>query len=163
MRNERDAAQKYGKLATESIEATSPSKDRPADLYLLGRLYFRMGAIRVSGESNHRAAVPWFDKAVATLQDAAAQVSPSERGRLGETFVSMGVSYWETGKREKAVQVTQQGVEMMEKAVQEGTLAKTALDVPYNNLATMHRQLGQDDQAKRYAEKAGAKTGTVQR
>ncbi len=163
MRNERDAAEKYGKLATEFLKATSPSKDRPADLYLLGRLYFRMGAIRASRESNHRGAVEWFDKAVAALQDAASHVSSAERGRLGETFVSMGVSYWETGQRDKAVQISQQGVEMMEKAVQEGSLAKTALDVAYNNLATMHRQQGQDDKAKQYAEKVSSKPDTVQR
>jgi tetratricopeptide (TPR) repeat protein len=163
MRNERDAAEKYGKLATESLEATRPSKDRPADLYLLGRLYFRMGAIRANGESNHRAAVEWFDKAVTTLQDAAAQVTSSERGRLGETFVSMGVSYWETAQRDKAVQITQQGVEIMEKAVQDGTLAKTALDVAYNNLATMHRQLGQNDQANRYAEKVSRRGDAMKR
>jgi tetratricopeptide (TPR) repeat protein len=122
-----------------------------------------MGAIRASGEANHRAAVEWFDKALATLQDASSHVSSVERGRLGETFVSMGVSYWETGQRDKAVQVTQQGVEMMEKAVRDGSLAKTAVDVAYNNLATMHRQLGQDDKARQYAEKVGSKSDTVQR
>jgi len=163
MRDDRDAAQKYGKLATEALEATKPSKDRPGDLYLLGRLYFRLGAIRASEKANHRGAVEWFDKALAPLQDAAANVSSSERGRLGETFVSMGVSYWEVGQRDKAVRITQQGVEMMEKAFQQGSLAKTALDVAYNNLATMHRQLGQDDQARRYTEKASAKSGTMQR
>jgi tetratricopeptide (TPR) repeat protein len=163
MRKEGDAAEKYGKQATGFLEATRPSKDRPADLYLLGRLYFRMGAIRASAGANHRAAVEWFDKAVPTLQDAASQVSSSERGRLGETFVSMGVSYWESGQRDKAVQITQQGVEMMEKAVQEGSLAKTALDVAYNNLATMHRQLGQNDQAKRYAEKVSSKNDAIKR
>jgi tetratricopeptide (TPR) repeat protein len=163
MRNERTAAEKFGKLATEFLEAARPSKGRPADLYLLGRLYFRMGALRASGESNHRAAVEWFEKAVATLQDAAPQVSSSERGRLGETFVSMGVSYWETSQRDKAVQITRQGVDLMEKAVQDGSLAKTALDVAYNNLATMHRQLGQNDQAKVYAEKVSKKNDTLQR
>ena len=29
---------------------------------------------------------------------------PFELGRLGETFVSMGVSYWEVGQRDKAVE-----------------------------------------------------------
>lgn len=163
MRNDRDAADKFGKRATEFFEATRPGKDRPADLYLLGRLYFRIGAVRASGESNHQAAVEWFDKAAATLQEAAPHVAPPERGRLGETFVSMGVSYWEANQREKAVEITRQGLEIMEKAVQDGTLAKSTLDVAYSNLATMHRQLGQTDLAKRYAEKVSGKIGTAQR
>jgi len=161
MRNERDAVEKYGKQAIECLEATKPSKDRPADVYLLGRLYFRMGAIRTSGEPDHRAAVEWFDKAVATLQQAIPLASPAEQGRLGETFVTMGVSYWETGQREKALQLTQQGVEMMEKAVLDGSLPRTVLEIPYKNMATMHRQLGQEDKAQRYAEKASFKAETT--
>jgi len=161
MRKDRDAVEKYGKQAIECLEAIKPSKDRPTDVYRLGRLYFRMGAVRASGEPDHRAAVEWFDKAVATLQPALSQASPAEQGRLGETFVTMGVSYWETGQREKALQLTQQGVEMMERAVIDGSLPKTVLEVPYKNLATMHRQLGQEDKAQRYAEKASFKSETI--
>jgi tetratricopeptide (TPR) repeat protein len=120
-----------------------------------------MGAVRASGEPDHRAAVAWFDKAVATLQQVVSQAAPAEQGRLGETFVTMGVSYWETGQRERALQVTQQGVEMMEKAVIDGSLPKTILEVPYKNLATMHRQLGQEDKARRYAEKANFRADTI--
>jgi len=161
MRGDRAAIEKYGKQAIECLEAIKPSKDRPADVYLLGRLYFRMGAVRSGGDEGHRAAIEWFDKAVATLQPVLSTALASERGRLGETLVTMGVSYWETGQREKAVQISQQGVDMMEKAVLDGSLPKTALEVPYKNLATMHRQMGQDDKAQRYAEKASFKTETI--
>jgi tetratricopeptide (TPR) repeat protein len=163
LRNDRDSALARGQKAIESLEALGPPKDRPADAYLLGRLYFRMGAIRAGAEKNHRAALEWFDKAVAVLQQAAPQVAPAERGRLGETLVSMGVSYWEADQREKAVQVSHQGVEWMEKAVQDGSLPQTALDVPYNNLATMHRQLGQNDEARRFSEKIRPKPETIRR
>ncbi len=163
MRNDREAADKFGKRAAEFFEATRPGKDRPADLYLLGRLYFRLGAVRASGESNHQAALEWFDKAASTLQQAAPYVASTERGRLGETFVSMGVSYWEANQRDKAVEITRQGVEIMEKAVQDGSLAKSSLDIAYSNLATMHRQLGQNDLARRYAEKVSSKSDATQR
>ena len=78
------------------------------------------------------------------LQQAADRLPALEAGRLGETFVSMGISYWETGQKPNAVKLTEQGVGLMEKAAAGGGLAASALDVPYNNLATMHRQLGQD-------------------
>ena len=48
-------------------------------------------------------------------------------GRHGEAFVSMGVSYWETGQREKAVALTQKGIKWMEQAVKQGTLDRSAL------------------------------------
>jgi tetratricopeptide (TPR) repeat protein len=163
MRNDRAAALKRGQRAIECLESLGPPKDRPADAYLLGRLYFRMGAIRAGAEKNHRASMEWFDKAVAVLQQAAPQVAPSERGRLGETLVSMGVSYWETDQREKAIKISHQGIEWMEKAVQDGSLPKTALDVPYSNLASMHRQLGQNDEARRFTEKIRAKPDTMRR
>ena len=34
----------------------------------------------------------------------------------------MGVSYWETGQRQKAVELTQKGIKWMEQAVKQGTL-----------------------------------------
>ena len=84
-------------------------------------------------------------------------------GRHGETFVSMGVSYWETGQQQKAVELTEFGVELMERAVQQGTLDEIALAVPYNNLASMHRQLGADDTADEYQQMASkAKSTKVQ-
>ena len=42
----------------------------------------------------------------------------------------------------------------MEQAAKQGTLDKSALAVPYGNLAAMHRKLGADDLAKQYQELA---------
>ncbi len=164
MRGERDQATKYGQRAVELLEAGRTSKDSAMESYLIGRLYFRLGSIQAIGQQNHREAVTWFDKAVPVLQQVADGLPPLELGRLGETFVSMGVSYWETGQKPTAVKLTEQGVGLMEKAVTGGGLAGTALDVPYTNLATMHRQLGQDTIAQQYLQKAAAqKTGTLRR
>ncbi len=66
----------------------------------------------------------------------------------------MGVSYWEVGQRQKAVELTQKGIKWMEQAVKQGTLDNSALAIPYNNLAAMHRQLGSTDQADRFQEMA---------
>jgi tetratricopeptide (TPR) repeat protein len=156
MRGKHDDALKQGEKAIAYLESSRAGKDT-ADVYLLGRLYFRLGSIQAVGQQNHRAAVAWFDKAAPVLKQAIPQVAPFEMGRLGETFVSMGVSYWETNQRDTAVKLTQQGVELMERAVSQGQLVKTALDVPYANLATMHRQLGQDSEAEKYLQKASAR------
>jgi tetratricopeptide (TPR) repeat protein len=149
MRGEHDVAIRYGEMAIENLEKGQP-RERPTAAYLLGRLYFRIGAVYALRDQNHRAATTWFDKAAPLLQRPLPKEAAGDLGRHGETFVSMGVSYWETGQRERAMELTQRGVELMDDAVKQGILADTTLSVGYGNLATMHRAMGKTDTAQRY-------------
>jgi hypothetical protein len=45
-------------------------------------------------------------------------------------------------------------VNLIELAVEDGILAKTALAVPYSNLATMYEQMGENTNAAKYTELA---------
>ena len=87
-------------------------------------------------------------------RSAPEELAAADLGRYGETFVSMGVSYWEAGQRQKAVALSEKGIKWMERAVRQGTLDQSALSVPYNNLAVMHRKLGETDKADRFQEMA---------
>ena len=69
-------------------------------------------------------------------------------------LVSMGVSYWQTQNKTKALDVTQTGVGLVEAAVQNGVLAKSALAVPYSNLSAMYQQMGEAANATKYAKLA---------
>ena len=149
MRNDHSSALKYGELAVQYLSAADPQRS-PATEYLLGRLYFRLGAVYSLRQKDHRSAVAWFDKAVPLLEKPLPPEAAADIGRHGETFVSMGVSYWEVGKREKALALTRRGVELMEQAVRQGTTDTTALAVPYGNLSAMHRQLGAVAEADKY-------------
>jgi tetratricopeptide (TPR) repeat protein len=149
MRGEHDVAIRYGEMAIEYLEKGQP-RERPAAAYLLGRLYFRIGAVYALRDQNHRTATTWFDKAAPLLQRPLPQEASGDLGRHGETFVSMGVSYWETGQRERAVELTQRGVELIDQAVKQGLLTSAPLSVGYGNLAAMHRALGKPDTADRY-------------
>jgi hypothetical protein len=66
----------------------------------------------------------------------------------------MAVSYWEQGDRGEALRLTEQGLEWMERASSDGKLEKSALAVPYSNLARMHQLQGDEQKAKQYAELA---------
>jgi tetratricopeptide (TPR) repeat protein len=163
MRGEHDLALKYGQKAIAYLEqGTSPKQDN-ADAYLLGRLYFRVGAIYAVGQQNHRAAVAWYDKATPIFDRLADNLNTGEFGRLGETYVSMGVSYWQIGQREKALEVTQHGTSLIEKVVDGGALEASALEIPYTNLATMRRQMGQAQEADRLLQKASTAKNTILR
>jgi tetratricopeptide (TPR) repeat protein len=153
-RRDHETALKYGELAIQHLEGLDEEHRSPATAYLLGRLYFRVGAIHSVAKQDHRTAVTWFDKAVPLLSQPLLPQAHSELGRHGESFVSMGVSYWEIGQRERAIELTTRGVTLMEQAVEEGLLGKTALTVPYGNLAAMHRQLGSAEKAERYQQMA---------
>lgn len=165
LREQHQVALKYGQQAVAYLENAMKSRpENTADRYLVGRLYFRLGAIHAVGSQDHPNARQWFEKAIPVLEASAPHVSPFELGRLGETFVSMGVSYWETGQHQRAVALTEQGVGLMERAARDGQLQQSALEIPYGNLASMHRQLGQEDEAGKYLQKASRTSGgTVQR
>lgn len=162
MRNEHDLALKFGQLAIDYLERSSTHREQ-AEEYLLARLYFRMGAIHAVGKQDHKVAVEWFEKAAPAFGRVVNQIGPSESARLGETYVSMGVSYWETGERRKAVQLTEEGIGLIEQMVQKGAMDSASLEIPYSNLATMHRMLGQNRQAEALLQKAGKLKGTTLR
>ena len=155
MRGDHEAALLYGKRAVGYLEpAAASEKANLSETYLLGRLYFRLGAIHAVGQNDHSGAILWFEKAVPVFEQTAGELARTELGRLGETFVSMGVSFWESDRRDRAVRLTQRGVELMEQAVKAGNLEGSALEVPYGNLATMARQLGKNEQADKYLQEA---------
>jgi hypothetical protein len=76
-------------------------------------------------------------------------------------LASMGVSYWKTGNREKAVELTQKGIQWMEQGVKQGTFERASLALPYGNLAAMHRVLGDKDLAERFEKMASRAEATL--
>ncbi len=164
MRGQHQEALRVGEKAVAFLEQGAALKqDSPKDLYLLGRLYFRLGAIHAIGKQNHQSAVAWFEKALPLLDATAERLAPSEMGRLGETLVLWCVSFWETNQSERALNLTQRGVQLMESAADSGLIDRAALEVPYSNLATMHRQLGHTADAEKFLQQAARAKGTVQR
>ena len=85
------------------------------------------------------------------------QLPPREARQLGlagERFVSMGLTFWQAGQKDRAMELTKQGVAMMDEAVHKGWLERQALAVPYNNLAEMYRAQGNHDEAHTLAAMA---------
>lgn len=163
LRRDHDAALKYGERAIDYLEGSERRTKVASADYLIGRLYFRMGSIQAMRNSNHRVAISWYDKARPLLRKPVPGQFFGELGRHGQTFVSMSVSYWETGQRETAVDLTQFGIALMEEAVKQGSLDGSALSVPYGNLATMHRELGAEGEAEHYQALAEKHLSTTMR
>lgn len=150
-RGQHRAALQYGKLAAAFLERSSTGRQLvPGDAYQLGRLYFLVGSIHAVDRGEHDEAVRWFDKALPLVRQPHGPSALAEKGRQGETCVSMAVSYWSLGDHEQALRLTSEGAKWMEEAVRDGTLAEKALAVAYSNLATMHRHLGDEDDARHF-------------
>ncbi len=154
-RRETEAALRYGQHAIDnlSIGASQRQAVHSSEL-LVGQLYFQMGAVYAVHKLDHAKAVQWYDKSVPLLTGkwpASELVAPR---REGEMLVSMGVSYWQTGDKTRALELTKTGVGLVETAVQGGVLEKTTLAVPYGNLASMYDQMGESANAAKYNELA---------
>lgn len=128
--------------------------------YLLGRLHFRTGAVHAVLKSSHSQAVSCYEKALPLLTDPPATAA-GEIGRQGESLVSMAVSFWEVGQRNKALELTSQGLAQMQNAVGQGLMGETSLSVPYSNLAQMHRRMGDMQSASRFAQLASRSQGAL--
>jgi tetratricopeptide (TPR) repeat protein len=155
VRNETSTALRYGQSAIENLADGAETRQAVHDSELLvGQLYFQIGAIYAVLKQDHKSAAQWYDKAVPLLT-APQPVSDLLTPQLeGEELVSMGVSYWQVGEKDRALDLTLNGATMTQQAVDRGVLPKSSLAVPYGNLATMYKQLGQVGDAAKYAELA---------
>ncbi|MBU6309020.1 MAG: tetratricopeptide repeat protein [Planctomycetes bacterium] len=129
----------------------------------LGELNFRIGIMHSLQRGDHPTAVTWFDRTIPLWDDNDRFDREGELGRLGESYVSMAISYWQVGRREDAVTLSRRGVDLMVAAVDKSQLEERALAVAYGNLATMYAEQGDDQQSKNYAEMASRAeaTGTI--
>jgi len=125
-----------------------------ADRRKVGDLLFRIGILHSLQHGAHATAVTWFDKVVPLWEGNSTFQEQGELGRLGESFVSMAISYWQVERRDDALSLSRKGVDLMVEAVDQDQLAERSLAVPYGNLSTMYAEQGNDEQSKTYAEMA---------
>jgi tetratricopeptide (TPR) repeat protein len=125
----------------------------PSERRDMGELMFRIGILYSLQKGDHATAVTWFDRVVPMWEDDAG-LADSEPGRMGESYVSMAISYWQVDRREDAVALSRRGVDLMVAAVDAQTLDERSLAVAYGNLATMYAEQGDERQARTYSEMA---------
>jgi tetratricopeptide (TPR) repeat protein len=142
-RGEADLAIKYGETADATLTPLAEKRSRLPDTnYALGRLYFQIGAVHAVHNRDHESACQWYDRASTLLLKPVPLTPLANPGQHGDALVSMGVSYWEVGQRDKAYELTKAGVELVQQGISEGLLASTAIDVPQGNLNAMAKALG---------------------
>jgi tetratricopeptide (TPR) repeat protein len=146
---ERLAAEGLGMLSDSLTQPDLPQRLKEVG----GRLYYSTGAILAVVRSDHREAIRWYDKAIVCFPDAD-EVSLGDLGEHGDRLVSIGLSYWSTGRRQEGMRLTKKGTQLIQRAVKNGTVPERALAVPYGNLSVMHKQLGNHEESKSFASMA---------
>lgn len=143
----------YAEHALALINSQHAGRDSLQVQCLKGQLHFLIGSYYAVQHESHQPAVQWYAQALEHL-DQRQFTSPSlDVVPYGEMLVSMGVSYWENGQVDEALELTEAGVESLEAQVKRGQLDRKALIVPYNNLSAMHAHQGHAERAKEYSER----------
>jgi tetratricopeptide (TPR) repeat protein len=160
LRRETESALRYGdKAVTYLSQGAKTRQSVHSSEQLIGQLYFQMGAVQAVHQLDHAKAAKWFDKAEPVLMSPPPKSELYTPRREGEMLVSMGVTYWQLGEKDRAMTLTHSGLELVEVAVEAGILARSTLGVPYGNLATMYEKLGESANAAKYSELAESVTG----
>ncbi|PHS07018.1 MAG: hypothetical protein COA78_13790 [Blastopirellula sp.] len=152
-RDENDSALRIARDASVLLEAQAEDREMTvADILLAGNLHQRIGSIYAVAKNDHLEAVRWYEKSLPWLTHKKVELINS--GQRGELLVSFGVSYWESGNKDKAVELTEQGAAIMKKASEESNFPTKNLLVPYANLATMHKHLGNGAESTKFTQLA---------
>ena len=124
--------------------------------YERGVTAFQRGSIAAVFQKDHALAVRQYRAALARFDATLPPAAEDELGLHGERFVSMGVSFWEVGERERAIELTRRGARLMERAVAHRLLSPQALRVAFDNLAAMERAMGRPEEAERFERRAAS-------
>ena len=103
---------------------------------------------------DHAQAVRWYQRALTYVAQPGMEHAWTTQGWHGDRLVSMGLSFWKTGDRERGLELTEQGIRWVEKGVEEDGFPRRYLAIPYGNIAVMYRALGRDEQARAMAQRA---------
>lgn len=154
-RGKADESLKYAQAAIDHLDGGARLRQVTVeDSHVIGRVLYQTGAVHAVLLGNHRQAVQWYDRAVPRLSRGLRSSLLADMRGHGDTLVSMGVSFWETGERKRALELTTAGSKVLQHAIDRGMASKDALAVAYGNLSVMHEKLGDTRTAQRYAEQA---------
>ena len=154
VRKNHDGALQHASAALSAAKSIAGRSAISADdSLLLGEIYAMLGSIYGVTREDHATAITWYNRALVQFQGAAAS-RIADKAEHGDRLVAMGVSYWSQGDQQQGLRVTQQGVTFLRHAVDAGLVDSKVLTVPYGNLATMHRHLGNSAEAKLFSDLA---------
>lgn len=156
-RDASDQAIMHGTAAYRHLhDAASPRAEGLEGHAIAGGNSFLVGSLEAISHKDHEQAVHWYERALPHLAQPGMERHWTSRGWHGERFVSMGLSFWKVGARDRGLELTEQGLAWVEKAVKDDGFPRRHLAVPYANIGLMYQALGQEEQAREIAVRAAS-------
>lgn len=121
-----------------------------ANLRKLVDVLFARGVVDSVGSGDHEAASLWFRRMLSALEDPRVKPYPREAIIRGDQLVSIGVSFWQIGAKEAAIDVTERGLQYIDSAIDVGWGNPTDRVVAVDNLKAMHAASGHKEKAEFY-------------
>ena len=125
----------------------------PRSEILVGDACFLIGSLHAVYKNDHSEAVKWYAESLQGYEQPVVAKQIVNLGLHGERLVSMGLSFWQSGDHQRGLQLTRDGTEMIEKAVEKQDYQSQVLAVPYGNLVAMYRHLEDEELAQQFAER----------
>lgn len=119
-----------------------------ANLRKLVDVLFARGVVDSVGTGNHEAASIWFRRMLSALEDPRVAPYPREAIIRGDQLVSIGVSFWQIGAKETAIDVTERGLNYIDSAIKVGWGNPDDRVVAVENLRAMHEASGHKEKAE---------------
>jgi len=121
---------------------------------LLGEAYFHLGAIYGVAREDHEKALTWYDHAEPLLTAPIPAWCASHRVIVGDQLVSIGISNWELGQKQRGIELSEKGLANLQAAATDGDAPKSSLTTALTNLSYMHSAVGNRDKAREFTELA---------
>jgi hypothetical protein len=154
LRGEMPRAEQIAKYAAETVGPVAQQQPPHRDAELpLAHALFSIGAIFGVGQNDHERALTWYHQAEPLLVAPIPEWCFHRRVTGADQLVSIGLSHWSAGEKQRAIELTQAGLEQLQAAAANGR-TPTSLAVALNNLAFMHGEVGNRDKAREYTELA---------
>lgn len=160
-----DSAIEYAKVASPLFTKTQERRElTPRETFMVGQLHFLAGSCLAIEAERHDAAVQWYKRGALVLLQPFPPAVVGDRADLGDQLVSMGVSFWKTGDKERAIAITTRGVQILQSAAsqpetqansQANSQADTlkSLHIAYSNLAAMLQSAGRKAEAEKWRQR----------
>jgi tetratricopeptide (TPR) repeat protein len=113
---------------------------------------FLLSAIHAIGKKDHTAAIRWYEQA----EPHFSKIDPESfgPGTIGDRLISIGVSYWALGEKQRALDITEQGRKRIEEFVAAERIPKKSLATAFRNLSVIYAGLGREQESAEFVEMA---------
>ncbi|MGI5832369.1 MAG: tetratricopeptide repeat protein [Thermoguttaceae bacterium] len=151
-RGDKQVAEIYA-LKTCEYLAPCLETDPHRIISIIGPVDYELGIYFNDSENHRDLAPPLLASAAQSVSASLAFDGSAQDGDQGIRLVNIGKAYWHANEQQRGLELTKQGVDLIETAVKARNFPKEEYTIPCQNLITIYKALGDSENAEIYTEK----------